>query len=109
MPARRAHKNKPEAGKMGNPEQDARGEIDQLLVQAGWHVCDADQDATTNQAVCVIFPPEYLDTKYLFWYLRFVRSDLIAQAVGGAQPNISQGSEFSSSKPDKFRHSHQGL
>ena len=28
---------------MGNPEQDARGEIDQLLVQAGWHVCDADQ------------------------------------------------------------------
>lgn len=28
---------------MGNPEQDARGEIDQLLVQAGWHVCDAGQ------------------------------------------------------------------
>ncbi len=47
--------------------------------------------ATTNQAVCAIFPPEYLDTKYLFWYLRFVRSDLVAQAVGGAQPNISQG------------------
>lgn len=48
------------------------------------------EDATTNQAVCAVFPPEYLDTKYLFWYLRFVRSDLIAQAVGGAQPNISQ-------------------
>lgn len=47
--------------------------------------------ATTNQAVCAIFPPEYLDTKYLFWYLRCVRSDLVAQAVGGAQPNISQG------------------
>ncbi len=28
---------------MGNPEQDARGEIDQLLAQAGWHVCDVDQ------------------------------------------------------------------
>lgn len=49
------------------------------------------EDATTNQAVCAIFPPEHLDTKYLFWYLRFVRSDLVAQAIGGAQPNISQG------------------
>ena len=49
------------------------------------------EDAATNQAVCAIFPPEHLDTKYLFWYLRFVRADLVAQAIGGAQPNISQG------------------
>jgi type I restriction enzyme S subunit len=49
------------------------------------------RDATTNQAVCAIFPPEHLDMKYLFWYLRFVRPDLVAQAIGGAQPNISQG------------------
>src|SRR3569623_628667 len=28
---------------MGNPEQDARRQIDQLLVQAGWHVCDVVQ------------------------------------------------------------------
>jgi len=49
------------------------------------------RDATTNQAVCAIFPTESLDAKYLFWYLRYVRSDLIAQAIGGAQPNISQG------------------
>ncbi|MCZ6802320.1 MAG: restriction endonuclease subunit S, partial [Nitrospirae bacterium] len=49
------------------------------------------RDATTNQAVCAIFPTKEVDTKYLFWYLRYVRSDLIAQAVGGAQPNISQG------------------
>lgn len=48
-------------------------------------------DAATNQAVCAIFPLDCLDKKYLFWYLRFVRSALIAQAVGGAQPNISQG------------------
>jgi type I restriction enzyme S subunit len=47
--------------------------------------------AATNQAVCAIFPPDILDTKYLFWYLRNVRADLVAQAVGGAQPNISQG------------------
>lgn len=49
------------------------------------------QEAATNQAVCAIFPPDDIETKYLFWYLRFVRSDLIAQAIGGAQPNISQG------------------
>ncbi len=48
-------------------------------------------DAATNQAVCAIFPPEVINSKYLFWYLRAVRSELISQAVGGAQPNISQG------------------
>jgi len=47
--------------------------------------------AATNQAVCAIFPPSNLDTKFLFWNLRSRRSDLIAQAIGGAQPNISQG------------------
>jgi type I restriction enzyme S subunit len=46
--------------------------------------------AATNQAVCAIFPPPELDPKFLFWYLRRQRSDLIAKAVGGAQPNISQ-------------------
>jgi type I restriction enzyme S subunit len=46
--------------------------------------------AATNQAVCAIFPPPEVETKFLFWYLRHQRADLIAQAVGGAQPNISQ-------------------
>lgn len=46
--------------------------------------------AATNQAVCAIFPKVDLCTKYLFWYLRFIRSYLISQAVGGAQPNINQ-------------------
>ncbi|MCF8152353.1 MAG: restriction endonuclease subunit S [Sulfuritalea sp.] len=46
--------------------------------------------AATNQAVCAVFPPSDLDTKFLFWNLRHRRADLIAQAVGGAQPNISQ-------------------
>jgi len=49
------------------------------------------KDAATNQAVCAIFPPENVKQKYLFWYLRYIRSDLIASAIGGAQPNISQG------------------
>lgn len=46
--------------------------------------------AATNQAVCAIFPPPELDLKFLFWFLRFKRNYLIDQAVGGAQPNISQ-------------------
>jgi len=47
--------------------------------------------AATNQAVCAIFPRTELNTKYLFWYLQSARSELIAKAIGGAQPNISQG------------------
>ena len=46
--------------------------------------------AATNQAVCAVFPPNSLNTRFLFWYLRLRRNDLIAQAIGGAQPNISQ-------------------
>lgn len=48
------------------------------------------KSAATNQAVCAIFPNPELDSKFLFWFLRFKRSYLIDQAVGGAQPNISQ-------------------
>jgi len=48
-------------------------------------------DAATNQAVCGIFPSEVIETKYLFWYLRSIRSELIDKGQGGAQPNISQG------------------
>lgn len=48
-------------------------------------------DAATNQAVCAIFPPLDLETKYLFWFLRSIRRDLIDKGQGGAQPNISQG------------------
>jgi type I restriction enzyme S subunit len=46
--------------------------------------------AATNQAVCAIFLPPEVDTRFLFWYLRHRRTDLIALAIGGAQPNISQ-------------------
>jgi len=48
-------------------------------------------DAASNQAVCAIFPKKNIEPKYLYWHLRNVRSDLIKQAIGGAQPNISQG------------------
>ena len=49
------------------------------------------KDAATNQAICAIFHPDDLEKKYIFWYLRFERSNLISSAVGGAQPNINQG------------------
>ena len=48
-------------------------------------------DAATNQAVCAIFPPEELDTRYLYRFFESKRRDLVEQGKGGAQPNISQG------------------
>lgn len=46
---------------------------------------------TTNQAVAYCVPDEGLTSaEFLFWYLLSVRSELIASAQGGAQPNISQ-------------------
>ena len=48
-------------------------------------------DAATNQAVCGIFVPEGVETKYLFYFLLKHRRELIKQGAGGAQPNISQG------------------
>ena len=48
-------------------------------------------EATTNQAVCGIFlPPEVLRS-YLFHFLLSIRSRLVEQGKGGAQPNISNG------------------
>jgi type I restriction enzyme S subunit len=47
-------------------------------------------DATTNQAICGIFENKYVNLKYIYYYLRFQRSKLIEQGIGGGQPNISQ-------------------
>jgi type I restriction enzyme S subunit len=49
-----------------------------------------DFDATTNQAVCAIFPKIDISKDYLFWYFKQQRIDFIAIGKGGAQPNISQ-------------------
>lgn len=48
-------------------------------------------DAATNQAVCAIFPPNGLDTRYLYRFFESKRRELVEQGKGGAQPNISQG------------------
>jgi len=49
-----------------------------------------DFDATTNQAVCAIFPKIDISKEYLYWFFRQQRIDFIAVGKGGAQPNISQ-------------------
>lgn len=50
-----------------------------------------DIDAATNQAVCGIFPEGGIESKFVFYSLRNERENLISQAQGGAQPNISNG------------------
>lgn len=47
-------------------------------------------EATTNQAVCGILPNKKMVPEFLFYYFLFKKDELVAQAVGGAQPNISQ-------------------
>ena len=48
-------------------------------------------DATTNQAVCAIFPSEDLaNAHFLRYYFIYSRPTLLRQRYGGAQPNISQ-------------------
>lgn len=47
--------------------------------------------AATNQAVCCITPREGVSAEYLVMALKAQRATLKALAVGGAQPNLSQG------------------
>ena len=47
-------------------------------------------EASTNQAVCAIFPNEKCLPKYLYYILRSQEETLLGMSVGGAQPNISQ-------------------
>lgn len=49
-----------------------------------------DIEAATNQAICGLYVPPSLNTRYLFWYLRSARSDLLGRRFGGAQKNLSQ-------------------
>lgn len=47
-------------------------------------------EAATNQAVCAILPSRHHLPEYLYYYLLHAKPSLVAQAVGNAQPNISQ-------------------
>ena len=47
-------------------------------------------EATTNQAICGILPNEKFLSEFLYYCFISKKKELVAQAVGGAQPNISQ-------------------
>lgn len=47
-------------------------------------------NATTNQACCVMKPNKKTDLMFLYYWLVFVKDDLLNKAEGGSQPNISQ-------------------
>jgi type I restriction enzyme S subunit len=46
--------------------------------------------AATNQAVCGILPSDRFIPEFLFYFLLSRKGELVAQATGNAQPNISQ-------------------
>lgn len=48
------------------------------------------KEMTTNQAICGVFPNEIFYPMFLFYCLKAKKSFFIKDAVGGAQPNISQ-------------------
>lgn len=49
-------------------------------------------EATTNQAVCHIIPdPQVADARYLYHFMQSYAGEFTRRGVGGAQPNISQG------------------
>jgi type I restriction enzyme S subunit len=47
-------------------------------------------EAATNQAVCGILPNEKFVPEFLFYFFLAQKDELVAQATGNAQPNISQ-------------------
>jgi type I restriction enzyme, S subunit len=47
-------------------------------------------EAATNQAVCAILPNKHFYPEFLLYYFLSSKTELVAQAAGNAQPNISQ-------------------
>lgn len=47
-------------------------------------------ESSTNQAVCGILPNEKIIPEFIYYKFLEGKEDLVKQAVGGAQPNISQ-------------------
>ncbi len=50
-----------------------------------------DIDCSTNQSVTGIYPSKYILPKYLFYYFLYIRTRLLSQAKGSAQPHINKG------------------
>ena len=49
-----------------------------------------DENSTTNQACCCIFPSSSYDTEYIFYQITFNREAFVKISAGAAQPNINQ-------------------
>ena len=47
-------------------------------------------EAATNQAICGIFPHKCFVPEFLFYFFLSEKDELVSQAAGNAQPNISQ-------------------
>jgi len=47
-------------------------------------------EASTNQAVCGIYPNNKYLPEFLFYYFKFIKNDLLKKTSGVAQPNLSQ-------------------
>ena len=47
-------------------------------------------EACANQSVTGILPSKFHEPKYLYYYLKSIRKQVISDAYGGAQPHISQ-------------------
>lgn len=47
-------------------------------------------EACTNQAVCGIYPNKEFVPEFIYYYFKNIFLDLVSQATGNAQPNISQ-------------------
>lgn len=55
--------------------------------------------STTNQACCACIPENFVNNKYLFYFLLARRQQFISMGAGGAQPNISRNKIVNSSFP----------
>ena len=55
--------------------------------------------STTNQACCACIPENFINSKYLFYFLLARRQQFISMGAGGAQPNISRNKIVNSSFP----------
>ena len=48
-------------------------------------------NACVNQACCVVKPDKHNNLRFMYYWLAMCKSDFIRRAIGGTQPNISQG------------------
>jgi type I restriction enzyme S subunit len=66
-------------------------------------------EAATNQAVCGILPSEHFIPEFLYYFLLSKKDELVAQATGNAQPNISQFKIRNTEVPVPSKHEQQRI